>query len=398
MNGSGEGVNVLIVGAGMYVCGGDMGGFGTVLPTLVQARSQGLVNEIHVAATKVESIRRLKNQLEGLNRQLDTDCIIEGYPTGKDRDSDAYKQAIERLPRPACAIVVVPDHLHASITAEVIRAGIHVMVVKPLAPTMAEGRQLAILAEEFDVFGAVEFHKRYDEANLILRQVILDGKLGDLCYISVEYSQRRSVPEHAFREWAERTNIFQYLGVHYVDLIYFATGARPLRGLATSQNHYLVNRGIDTPDAVQALVEWELPNGRRFVSSFLTHWVDPETTSAMSDQKIAVVGTGGRYESDQKHRGVQVVTDANGIEDINPYFTQIYKGTNGVVEVHGYGPRSILQFLQDVESIHGGRRTVADLSSSRPSFREALVSTAVVEGIAQSLRNGGNWVTITSVN
>ena len=40
----------------------------------------------------------------------------------------------------------------------------------------------------------------------------------------------------------------------------------------------------------------------------------------MSDQKINVVGTKGRFQADQKHRGVQVVQDELGIQEINPYF------------------------------------------------------------------------------
>jgi predicted dehydrogenase len=378
----------------MYVCGRDMGGYGTVLPVLAQAQSEGKVGNIHVAATRPESIKILQDQLNSLNKRLGTNCRVNGYPKGVGADPFSYRQALKELARPAWAIVVIPDHLHAPITAEVIRAGLHVLVVKPLTPTIQEGRELIALAEQYKIFGAVEFHKRYDEANLLLRQAILDGRLGDLCYVTVEYSQRRSVPEHAFRSWAAHTNIFQYLGVHYVDLIYFATGARPRRALATAQHHFLKTRGIETPDAVQVLVEWELPEGKTFISSLITHWIDPESTSAMSDQKIAVVGTGGRFESDQKHRGVQLVTETGGIEDINPYFTQIYTGNENRMGVHGYGPRSIRQFLQDICDLCAGRISLDELNSVRPSFVQALVATAVAEAVAKSMQSNSAWVDI----
>jgi predicted dehydrogenase len=391
-----ERLNVLVIGAGMFVCGRDMGGYGTVLPALAQAQHRGEVGEIHVAATRPESIAVLKQQVVDLNTRLGINCELSGYPS-TEADKDAFKKALKKIPRPACAIVVVPDHLHGPIGEEVIRAGLHLLVVKPLTPTVAEGQALISIAEESGIYGAVEFHKRFDEANLLLRQVIRDGRLGDLCYVTVEYSQRRSVPEYAFSAWADRTHIFQYLGIHYVDLIYFLTNARPVRAMATAQYHHLRKKGIETPDAVQAMVEWEVPGGGKFVASFLTHWVDQETTTAMSDQKIALVGTKGRFESNQKHRGAQLVTES-GVEDINPYFTQIYAGGDGAMGVHGYGPRSIGRFLEDVRDLNAGRVVSADLEKTRPTFSQALVSTSVLEAVTKSLASQGRWVDVPGIS
>src|SRR3972149_5716305 len=108
------------------------------------------------------------------------------------------------------------------------------------------------------------------------------------------------------------SNIFQYLGIHYVDIIYWATGAVPLRVMATGQKNYLLSKGIDTYDSIQAVIEWKTASGIIFNSSFFTNWIDPENTSAMSDQRIKVIGTKGRYEADQKNRGIRIVTDENG--------------------------------------------------------------------------------------
>jgi len=381
----------------MYVCGRDMGGFGTVMPALAQAQQRGIVGNIHIAATRPQSIEILKRQQQDMDERLAITSRITGYPQSGGADPSAYRKVLQEMDRPACAIVVVPDHLHAEVTADVLRAGLHALVVKPLTPTVAEGQELIRLAQEHSVYGAVEFHKRFDEANLLMRQTVEDGRLGDLCYVSVEYSQRRTIPEHAFSAWAEQSNIFQYLGVHYVDLVYFATGARPVRAMATAQYHYLRSHGTNTPDAVQAMVEWEMPNGKTFVASYLTHWVDSEKTSSMSDQKITLLGTQGRFESNQKHRGVQIVTD-DGIEDVNPYFTQLYKGVSGLMDVHGYGPKSIEQFLLDVRALELGQVDLDTLSAERPSFADALVATAVVEAVNKSLTTNGEWVPVPGVS
>ena len=385
---------VLVIGAGMYVCGRGASTYGTVLPTLVQAQARGTIGNIAVVATSRDSIEALQTRLGELNARMGTHVQVKGYPAGPDRDPLAYRRALEELPRPACAIVVVPDHLHASITADVIRAGVHPLVVKPLTPTVKEARQLIELGDDHDVYGAVEFHKRFDETNLLLRQTVADGCLGNVCYVTVEYSQRRVMRE-IFRPWLDRTNIFQYLGVHYVDLIHFITGGRPVRALAMGQVSGATFGESPVYDAIQAMVEWQDPTtGRLFVSTIATNWIDPDSTSAMSDQKITVIGTQGRYQADQKHRGVQLVTQQGGVEDLNPYFSQLYEGADGDFAVHGYGPRSIWQFLADVRDLVAGRCRRQELVEARPSFKNSLASTAVIEAVNRSLLQGGEWVAI----
>ena len=381
----------------MYVAGRGTSTHGTVLPTLVQAQARGLIGEITVAATARSSIQALGVKLNELNARMSTEVRIQGYPSGAEADPLAYRQALADLPRPACAIVVVPDHLHFEIAADVIRAGVHCLVVKPLTPTLSEAQELVQLAESHNIYGAVEFHKRFDESNLLVRQALADGRLGDICYVTVEYSQRRMVRD-IFGSWLQDTNIFQYLGVHYVDLIYYFTGARPVRALATGQPYDPASKARHGSDAIQAMVEWEVPESkRRFVSTIATNWIDPNTTSAMSDQKFNIVGTKGRYQVDQKNRGAQLVTEAGGIEDVNPYFTQIYRGDDGNYGVHGYGPRCINLFLTDVVDLATGRCTRQDLIAARPSFQDCLASTAVVEAVNTSLYGGGEWVSIEDV-
>ena len=390
-------VNVLVVGAGMYVCGRGSGGFGTVLPTLACALRAGVVGDILVAGTSAESLEIVREKLGLINAMLGTRMKIRGYPGQGQTDPFAYRSALADLPKPACAIVVVPDHLHAPISADLIRAGIHVLVVKPLTPTLDEARSLVDLTEAHDVYGAVEFHKRLDESNLLLRQLVADGRLGDLCYITVEYSQRRQIKE-IFRSWIKQTNVFQYLGVHYVDIIYFVTRARPIRALATGQPRPAASQALGLLDSIQAVVEWEnVETSQTFVSTIATSWVDPNNSSAMSDQKITVVGTGGRCDADQKHRGVQLVTDDGGVEQINPYFSQLYTGASGRPGVHGYGPRCIQQFLGDVRDLIAGRSQRRALLSTRPSFQEALPSTAVIEAVNRSLTQGSEWVSIEEI-
>ena len=102
---------------------------------------------------------------------------------------------------------------------------------------------------------------------------------------------------------------------------------------------WLLKKGVDTYDAVETVIQWQ-KDDTRFVSTHLTHWVDPNQTSAMSDQAIKVIGTQGRIECDQKHRGVQLVNDRAGTEDINPYFSSFFDDPPHGLRFDGYGYRS----------------------------------------------------------
>ena len=385
-------LNVLVVGAGMYVCGKGTDGYGTILPSLYRGKREGLVRNIGIAATRSKSAEIVASKMKELNGLFGFDMEASLYPEGEKDDSTAYLGAMCNGEMPDCVIVSVPDHLHCKVASHFLRKGAHCLVVKPLAPTLPEARELVDLAKEQNVYGAVEFHKRYDRSNLKLRDTIRQGLLGDPLYFVVEYSQRKNIPVEVFKEWVDHTNIFQYLGIHYIDIIYFATGAMPRRVMAVGQKGHLADQGIDNYDAIQCIVEWEDAKGHCFTSTLFTNWIDPEGTSAMSDQKIKVIGTKGRYEADQKRRGITIVTDERGIEEPNPDFSSFY-GSEGI-DYQGYGSESILQFLKDVRDIRNGMLTPSDLEGRRPTFMDSIVPTAILEAAHQSLAAGGQWVHI----
>jgi predicted dehydrogenase len=391
-------VNVLVVGAGMYVCGKNTSGYGTVLPSLFQGCKDGLISSFKVASTSKESAIQASEKFSELVKLFGFSPKAEFYPQAADFNEKAYEEALEQLPPPRCAIVAVPDHLHYQITVDLLHRNLHVLVVKPLTPSVAEALELIRLAQEKKLFGCVEFHKRFDESSLKLGHFIHEGRLGSLLQFIVEYSQRKSIPTTNFRKWVNKTDIFQYLGVHYVDLIYFFTQALPTRVMSLGQKKFLVKEGIDTWDAIQTIIEWrDLRKGDSFLSTHFTSWIDPNSTTAMSDQKITAIGTSGRCVCDQKNRGVQLVTDKDGVEDVNPYFSQFFSSSkDGSLYFSGYGPKSILAFMKDVLELEGGRKRLEDIDrdKSRPTFKQALISTAVIEAHHKSLQAGGSWTVI----
>src|SRR3990172_5159128 len=63
-----------------------------------------------------------------------------------------------------CASVAVPTRDHAAVTAELLRAGIDVLVEKPLASTVAEGRELVRIADDCGRVLQVDHLERFNPA------------------------------------------------------------------------------------------------------------------------------------------------------------------------------------------------------------------------------------------
>ena len=114
----------------------------------------------------------------------------------------------------------------------------------------------------------------------------------------------------------------------------------------------------------------------------------------MSDQRIKVIGTKGRYEADQKNRGIRIVTDENGIEDPNPDFCAMYGTAAGDVSFRGYGIESVHQFLTDALAIESGTLNIAGLEGRRPTFKDSIIPTAIIEAVNKSLAENSRWVKI----
>jgi predicted dehydrogenase len=385
-------LNVLVVGTGMYVCGRGTDSSGTIMPAVLESAKLGRIGKIYVAGRSRGGVKEAGKKIRSTSKAMGVGVQISYYSDSGD-GVKGYIKAMKQVPKPACAIIAVPDRFHKEIASAAISSGLHTLVVKPFVTAAADAEALEKMRKGKGLYGAVEFHKRFDSANLKLKESIESGDIGDPLYFAVEFSQRKSIPSKVFRNWVETTNIFQYLGIHYADMVYFVTGAVPKRAMAVGQRNWLKSKGIDAFDAVEAMIEWRLPGGKKFVSSILTNWVDPESSSAMSDQKIKVIGTKGRFESDQKDRGITVVTDSGGICQPNPYFCSAYRSGAGV-SYKGYGIDSITTFLGDVLDIEEGRRDVLWFEGKRPTFKDSITSTKILEAVNKSLKSDGKWVEI----
>ena len=107
---------------------------------------------------------------------------LKFFPDEND-SAKSYLQVLEQVKFPSCAIVAVPDHLHYEVASACLEKGLHTLVVKPLTPNVKEAKKLVSLAKKQNLYGAVEFHKRWDRQNRILHDLFQKGNLW--AYLSI---------------------------------------------------------------------------------------------------------------------------------------------------------------------------------------------------------------------
>ena len=192
-------IDVLVIGSGMYAIGKGTNGYGTIIPSLFQSKKEGYVGNIYISGTKTENQIMIDTKIKELNKKMGTDYKVEYYPKNKN-DKKAYKEIIEKQTKNICGIICVPDHLHFEIARDLIEKKVPNLVVKPLSSSVDEVKKLIELQKENNVYCAVEFHKRFDEANLKIREIIPKKEIGEPLYFLFEFSQKNSIPIKYFKK------------------------------------------------------------------------------------------------------------------------------------------------------------------------------------------------------
>lgn len=82
------------------------------------------------------------------------------------------------------AMVAVPTYLHEEVGLALAGAGVHAMIEKPIAATVAEGERVAAAFEDAGLIGCVGYVERCNPALLEMRRRIEAGELGEVYQIT----------------------------------------------------------------------------------------------------------------------------------------------------------------------------------------------------------------------
>lgn len=383
-------MKILVIGSGMYVTGRENTGVGVLLSSILGWAKKGSQKiQLHIISKSTSSKEGVNAALFRISKSLGVEGCAQFHTMPSKADFDSFL-AREKFD---AAFVATPDHTHYEYLISLAKYSVNFFTVKPVVETYREHCEIMDLALANKLVTHVDFHKRFDRQNQIVRGIFRDKRCGNIVSTSVVYSQKQSIPLTVFKGWAAQSNPAQYLGVHYVDQFYFWSGMIPLRCMALPRFGYLQSKGINTPDSVFVVIEWFDKNtAAKAILSLDCSWVDSVKSNALSEQRAVITFDNGRIELDQKNRGL-IVTDEIQHESVNPYFGVLVEAGKAH-DFLGYGYDSVASFLDRVVSGEVDQVKLEDGANFYPTIQSTLIATKVVEGINKSIASQSEWVNL----
>ena len=267
--------------------------------------------------------------------------------------------------------VVTPVATHYRIAKELLRAGKHVLLEKPLAATVQEAEELCELAEQNQRTLMVDHTFVYTGAVRKMKEIVSGGELGDLLYfdsirINLGLFQRD-------------INVLWDLAPHDLSIMDYLIERQPQAISALGSSH--IERGIENIAYLVMLFPDE------FIAHFHFNWLAPvkirRTMIAGSSKMIL-------YDDIEPTEKVRVydkgVTASRSRE--TDYQTLVSYRTGDV-----WAPK-----LDSTEALrHVVAEFLESIRESRPSLTDGKAGLRVVrllEAAQRSMKNGGQAVTL----
>jgi predicted dehydrogenase len=297
--------------------------------------------------------------------------------------------------------IVTPNHLHAPVAAAFLKAGMHVVCDKPVTTTSADARKLAALANKHGrVFAVTHNYTGYPMVRHA-RQMVAEGKLGELRVVQVEYPQDwLATPLEATgqKQAGWRTDPARSgaggcigdIGTHAYQLADYITGVAPTE-LCAELSTFVAGRRLD--DNAQVLLRYA--NGAR--GMLWASQVAPGNENAL---RIRVYGSRGGLEWRQEHPnqlhwsplGQPTQTIARGTGAANAAAARVTRIPSGHPE--GYLEGFATLYGEIAQAIRAARKggPKADRAAHFPTLIDGLKGVQFIETVVASSRRGGRWV------
>ena len=270
-------------------------------------------------------------------------------------------------------VIATPDYTHAEVAIMAARAGKSVLIQKPMARSVDECLKVLEACRVNRVPCYVSFMHRYFPEIEVLRGLLADGRLGDICMVR----QRNATQGAGWAEWFYRREmvgggVAMQLGVHGIDLLRTLFGEIQLvkAAMATVVKDRVLENGRivhpDNEDLVLAIYQF--------------------SDGLLADHEMSYNECAG--------------TDRFRLEVYGTKATVWLRSENGPISIR-YSGRNWEQIDVPIEDIglRQHRHFLAMLCGDAPhdhSDFDGLMSVRVVEAIYQSAESDG-WIDVSMV-
>jgi predicted dehydrogenase len=185
------------------------------------------------------------------------------YGLGKDQLFESIEGAVGEL-KPDAAMVIVGQEAHCDVAVEALRLGLHCLVEKPLAPTIAEARRMIETAEQGNLKLMASQNYRYKRVPRTIKGLLRKGVIGELGSVFVQFAK---APQFTGFRIEIDEPILTDMSIHHFDQMRSVLGVEPVSVRAYSWNtKWSTFRGNPC-----ASVIFEMENG--LVVSYTGNWV-----------------------------------------------------------------------------------------------------------------------------
>ncbi len=348
---SGSKLQVVIVGGGM-ITGVQ------ILPSIYHLQRLGVVGKISVCALNSAPLKALSQ--DRMLEKAFPDQSFTAYPAvdsdPEQKFPDLFKEVIAKMPRHNIVVVAVPDQLHYGVIKSAVSNDQHICCVKPLVLEYSQAVEIEKAAYEKGLVIGVEYHKRLDDRALLARRQYREGLFGEFRIGHAEMNEPYYYRYSNFQNWCtvENSDMFTYVGCHYVDQVHFITGLLP----KVVSVYGIVDKYPNGREGylwTDARVIWE--NDACLNVTDIMGYPDEGPGGNFQGIRMYCAGEGksGMLVHNDQYRGIEYCYTEKGNEPGDTYYAEpspdyfkyVELGGTGLTPV-GYGYRSIEYIIKAV--------------------------------------------------
>ena len=275
--------------------------------------------------------------------------------------------------------IVTPNHLHADVAKEFLKAGIHVICDKPLTSNLQDAEELAKLVKDTGLVFAVTYNYSGYPMVRQAKEMVANGELGNIRVVQLEYAQdwlATNIERDGQKQAAWRTDPKQAgkggaigdIGTHAFHLAEFITGLEA-SSLLADLDAFVLGRTLD--DNANILLRYK--NGAKGML-----WVSQVASGKENGLQIRIYGDKGGLQwaqEDPNYLHFSLLGHAKKI------LTRAGPGTGSLANVAARIPRGHPEgFIEGFANIY---RETADLIDA---YREKKSITSLIPTVDDGLR------------
>lgn len=275
-------------------------------------------------------------------------------------------EEIAQNPEIEVVSIATPDFAHHDIALQMINAGKHVLIEKPLTTKVAEAEEIVKAAKAKDVKMMTDFQNRWNPPFIAAKNAIERGELGKPVMISAKLANTTKVP-FEFLKWSGKSGPEWFLFPHIIDLVRWLVDQEPRKVFAVGRKEVLKSHGIDAYDAIQAEIIFDDCFG-----VFETSWILPPNMTNALEFKVDFLGTKGKFSAVPHYNGIEISGAGGSYQPFNLGWQETF----GVKD--GFFIEPIRHF---VDAIYYDRKLI-----TKPE--DGVIVTKTIDAILRSLETG----------